>query len=125
LKTEESELPYDYAPASYTLSRSYGGLKLATDVMLKTFSEVESVIEDFFQNENHIYVRDCFEDVISKVSELNLLSICCDDHEDVLPFLIMEYVQIRFHFESTRYRNNFFASYNSQVHTNKKIAKNV
>jgi hypothetical protein len=125
LKTEESELPYDYAPASYTLSRSYGGLKLATDVMLKTFSEVESVIEDFFQNENHIYVRDCFEDVISKESELNLLSIRCDDHEDVLPFLIMEYVQIRFHFESTRYRNNFFASYNSQVHTNKKIAKNV
>ncbi len=47
LKTEESQLPDDYAPASYTLSRSYGGLKLATDGMLRTFSEVESVIEDF------------------------------------------------------------------------------
>ena len=70
-----------------------------------------------------IYPRDSYEDVLSKISELNLIAVSCPEH--VLPFLIMEYVQIRFHFESKRFRNDNFSKANTSVHSFLKQAKNA
>ena len=66
---------------------------------------VENVVSNFFDNANHIYVNNCFEKVMSKLCELNLKNPCCDKHKDSLPYLMMQYVHIRFHTESKRYRN--------------------
>ena len=72
-----------------------------------------------------IYARDSYEDVLSKISELNLIAVSCPEHSDVLPFLIMEYVQIRFHFEAKRFRNDNFSKANTSVHSFLKQAKNA
>jgi hypothetical protein len=69
--------------------------------------------------------RDSYEDVLSKISELNLIAVSCPEHSDVLPFLIMEYVQIRFHFEAKRFRNDNFSKANTSVHSFLKQAKNA
>ena len=40
LKTEESKLSEDFAPANYTLTKSYGYLKLASIQMFNCFQKV-------------------------------------------------------------------------------------
>ena len=122
----EFDLPEDFLASIYTLERSYGFLQLATVNMFKTFREVEKVITASFSNQNvQIYARDSYEDVLSKISELNLIAVSYPEHSDVLPFLIMEYVQIRFHFEAKRFRNDNFSKANTSVHSFLKQAKNA
>lgn len=122
LITEELELPEDFAPAKYTALRTRGGLKFATVEMYNTFRIVEAEIVKHFKKD-HIYVRDTFQECISKLSDLKLLRISCDKHPRVLPFLIMEYVQLRFYFEGKRLRNVELSKSRSQVHSSFKIAK--
>ena len=94
LKTEESELPDTFAPANYTLTRTYGHLKLATIPMFQCFQKVESLLHKHLSNNNHIFIRDAFEQIIDEIGCLNLVPLSCKEHPEVLPFLIMEYVQI-------------------------------
>ena len=95
------ELPVDFHACDYTIERSYGKLKLASVDMFKTFREVEIAITECFDKKgDHIFARDSYEVALTKISECNLISVCCSKHDDVLPFLVMEYVQIRFHFEA-------------------------
>ena len=94
--------------------------------MFKTFREVEKEITASLSNQNEqINARDSYEHVLSKISELNLIAVSYPEHSDVLPFLIMEYVQIRFHFEAKRFRNDNFSKANTSVHSFLKQAKNA
>jgi hypothetical protein len=67
---EESKLPEDFAPANYTLTRSYGFLKLASIQMFNCFKKVESLFGKHFSNDEHIYIRDAFEPVIESLTKL-------------------------------------------------------
>lgn len=67
LTSTETDLPFDFDAADYTLSRSHGGLQLATPEMFNTFREVEVVIKKHFQAGRHIYLRDSHEKVIEKI----------------------------------------------------------
>ena len=84
----------------------------------------ERIVDDHFASSEHVFIRDAFENVINKTGTLNLVNLSCDEHPDILPYLLMEYVQIRFYFESKRYSNLHFSSVKT-VHTNKKLAKTV
>ena len=61
--------------------------------------------------------------VMSELCKLNVLNVCCDKHEDSLPYLIMQYVHIRFHTESKRFRNIHLSSDRTQMKTNKKLSR--
>ena len=123
LKTEESELPESFSPANNTLTRTYGYLKLASVQMFECFKKVESLVAKHFSSDDHIYIRDAFEQVINQIGSLHLVPLSCDEHPDVLPFLMMEYVQIRFYFESKRYRDLNLSKTKTAVHTGNKLAK--
>lgn len=123
LLTTEDFLPVDFQAADFTLCSSHGGLKLATPAMFHVFREVERKVSKHFKDSRHIFMRDSYEKILSKIGKLNLLSLCCDNHPDTLPQLIMDYVIIRFHFESKRYRNNFLSKVKNAVHSNMKKSK--
>ncbi len=65
----------------------------------------------------------CYEEVMSELCKLNILNVCCDKHEDSLPYLMMQYVHIRFHTESKRFRNIHLPSDRTQMKTNKKLSR--
>jgi len=81
---------------------------------LSGFTSTETISMDF-QSKTHFYVRDSYQIVISKISKLNLINVCCPNHPHVLPYLIFEYVQIRFYFESKRIRNRDLAKPSSKA----------
>jgi len=115
LETEQHLLPANFLAADHTARRTYGGLKFPSISMFKTFRQVETVVTSHFKSKTHYYVRDGYEDVISKISKLNLINVCCEKHPHVLPHLIFEYVQIRFYFETKRIRNRELSKTCSQV----------
>ncbi len=124
LKCDELDLPEDFSPADHTALRNRGGLIFVTIPMYQTFRAVERVVSAHFDNENHIYMHDSYQECISKLCKLNLRPICCDTHrDDWLPYLIMQYVQIRYYFESKRQRNSKVAKSTADVHQNFKLAK--
>jgi len=125
LLTTEEFLPVEFEAADFTLCSSHGGLKLATPAMFQVFREVENKVHKHLQDGRQIYMRDSYEKILSKIGELNLLSLCCENHPDTLPQLIMEYVIIRFHFESKRYRNNVLSKVKTAVHSSMKKSKCV
>jgi hypothetical protein len=63
------------------------------------------VISKFFYNDEHIYVSNCYEAVISELCKLKLLNVFCIQHEESLPYILLQYFHIRFLTESKRYRN--------------------
>ncbi len=81
------------------------------------------LVDEHFSCDDHIYTRDAFEKVIDQIGSLNLTPLSCNEHPEVLPFLIMEYVQIRFYFESKRYRDLNLSQTKTAVHTGNKLAK--
>jgi hypothetical protein len=84
---------------------------------------VENVVSDFFDNADHIYVNNCFEKVMSELCKLKVKNPCCDKHEDSLPYLMMQYVHIRFHTESKRYRNIYLSKDRTLMQQNKKLSR--
>lgn len=123
LETEYALLPENFLAAEYTASRSYGGLKFPSVAMFKSFKEAERVISQHFQSPSHIFVQNTFEEVMDKICELNLINVGCESHQDVMPFLLMEFVQIRYYFESRRYRNLHLSNVTTVVHSNMKKAR--
>lgn len=65
---------------------------------------------------------DSYETVLSKIKELSLIPISCQQHPGTLPHLIMEYVQIRFHFEATRYQNLHLSKLKASILNHKKLS---
>ena len=92
LKRNESQLPENYPPANYTLSRTYSDLELASERMFLTFRQVERIVDDHFASSEHVFIRDAFENVVNQIGTLNLFNLSCDEHPGILPYLIMEYI---------------------------------
>lgn len=91
--------------------------------MFKIFRESEMVVKKHFQDGRHINLRDNYKSVIAKIGELNLLYVCCETYPDTLSNVIMDFVVIRFHFGSKRYRNTVISKVQTSVHMNKKLSK--
>lgn len=123
LITKYGDLPNDFLSADYTASRNFGVLTFVTVDFFRIMQLVENVVSHFFDNSNHIYVNNCFEKVMSKLCELNLKNPCCDKHKDSLPYLMMQYVHIRFHTESKRYRNIHLSKDRTEMQQNKKLSR--
>ena len=121
--TKLEELPESFLSANYTASRSRGGLKYATENFFKVFQLVEQILSNQFEKKEHVFIKDSYEHVIDRICELKLSNPCCENHPESLPFLIMEYVRIRYHFESKRYRNLYFSKANSVSHSEMKKSK--
>lgn len=121
METEETKME-DFMPAKYTFQRSFGDLKYATPAMFKTFRAVEDVIDAHFASPNHIFVRDSYDTVLENVKQLSLIPISCQQHPGTVPYLIMEYVQIRFHFEAVRYQNLHLSKMHASIVQHKKLS---
>jgi hypothetical protein len=109
LLTEENELPSDFYAAFITSMKSLGYLRFASVPMYYAFSKVERLLQLHFQSEN-AYLRDSFDSIISTVAENGIggiPNICCSRHkEKTIPFLILEYIEIRYHIEAKRYKKD-------------------
>ena len=123
LITNYEDLPQDFMSAEFTANRNFGGLTFATVTFFKVIQLVEDVISKFFDKAEHIYVSNCYEEVISKLCELKLVNPCCEQHKDSLPYLILQYVHIRFHTESKRFRNMHLSTIRTKMNANKKLSR--
>lgn len=75
-------------------------------------------------NETDAYKSDSYEVCIEAISESNIHPLFCAAHRDhSLPVLIMEYVHVRYYFESKRYKNLHFSKSNRQCITDDKKKK--
>ena len=122
--TSEEKLPNDFNADAYTRARTKGGLQFVTVQMFQTLVEIEKVVSEHFKSSSHIYVNDTFQECIAKVSECYILSIFCDTHRtDNIGTLIMEYVKIRYYFESKRLRDVLLSKERTKVQASFKLAK--
>jgi hypothetical protein len=77
--TKYEDLPSTFLSAEYTAERNHGGLTFVTVNFLKIIRFVADVISKFFYNNEHIYVSNCYESVISELCQLKLLNIFCSN----------------------------------------------
>ncbi|XP_046460831.1 uncharacterized protein LOC124207423 [Daphnia pulex] len=121
---EEADLPDDFTAKQYTAFRNRGGLIFVTIPVFQSIREVEKIISSQFEDDGHYLVRDSYEICMSKIKVLNLCPFFCDTHRaDSYPYLIMEFVQVRYHFESKRFQERNLAEVDSNVRQNFKMAK--
>ena len=105
LETKRSLLPADfYGGKLVEIRERYGGLKYCTPNMFEVFKAVEMEIQQPFNSEA-AYVRDSFDIIIEKISQLTIPAICCTLHREVMvPRLIYEYVVFRYRFHAKQER---------------------
>ncbi|KAI9563207.1 hypothetical protein GHT06_010665 [Daphnia sinensis] len=121
---DELLLPDDFDAAAYTQLRTKGGLTFVTVAMFESFRTIEVEVAAHFKNYSHVYKSDTFEVCIDAISSSNIHPIFCESHRNQsLPFLVMEYVHIRYFFESKRYRDLHFSKTNSAIHKHSKVSK--
>ncbi|KAK4022565.1 hypothetical protein OUZ56_008025 [Daphnia magna] len=77
----------------------------------------------YIDNDSHVYISNCYETVMSEICKLKLLNVFCFEHEESLPYIILQYVHIRFHTESKRFRNFYLSKERTQMKTNKKMSR--
>jgi hypothetical protein len=124
LRCEELELPEDFTADHYTRIRNKGFLIFVTVNMFQTFRVMEKVIEGHFEPIGQMYVEESFQECMEKISTCHLVPIFCDIHRDEkLPYLIREYVGVRYHFESKRLKNLLLAEASANVKKKQKIGK--
>lgn len=127
LSTQENELPSDFYAAFVTSLKSKGFLKFASLGMYYTFAKVERILQDHFKSEG-AYMRDSFQQVISEIANdgISMPNICCPSHRrEKVPFLIFEYIGIRYHIESKRYKNEVLEKLKEEQHKLRKLSKMV
>ena len=74
------------------------------------------------------YIRDSFHLIMEKLTKngLSLPNICCDDHrQDTVPFLLYEYITIRYHLEAKRFKNEVIQKQKEEQHKLRKLSKLV
>ncbi|XP_046459782.1 uncharacterized protein LOC124206146 [Daphnia pulex] len=117
----ESQLRVEFEPNDMEVDELIGAPGEMTEEMLR---EVEKIISSQFEDDGHYLVRDSYEICMSKIKVLNLCPFFCDTHRaDSYPYLIMEFVQVRYHFESKRFQERNLAEVDSNVRQNFKMAK--
>ena len=127
LTTEQNELPNDFYAAYITKLKSQGFLRFASLGMYYTFAKVEKILQDHFKTDK-AYLRDSFEKVIKEVATngLGIPKICCESHrESMFSFLVYEYIEIRYHIESKRYKNSVVQQLKEEQQKLRKLGKMV
>jgi hypothetical protein len=70
------------------------------------------------------FLGDSFSDVITRISELTLPELCCDEHRDnLMVTLIYNYVVMRFRFEAKHKRETELREGKTLRHKNRKLGK--
>ncbi len=118
LTTEQNELPNDFYAAYITKLKSQGFLRFASSGMYYTFAKVEKFLQDHFKTEK----------VIKEVATngLGIPKICCESHrESMFSFLVNEYIEIRYHIESKRYKNSVVQQLKEEQQKLRKLGKMV
>lgn len=124
VRCEKSDLPSDFKPSRYTELLNRGNLVFVTPNFFKTFRVVESIVEKHLEQIDQIHVVNSFQKCISKVAKANLIPIFCDIHRNHhLPYLIREYVVVRFHFESKRLKSRMLSQSSTAVKKHSKLSK--
>lgn len=125
LTTTENELPSSFYAAHVTSLKSKGFLRFASLGTFYTFAKVERILQDHFRSSS-AYVRDSFQQTIREVAQdgLNLPNIGCEKHrEQLIPFLIYEYIQVRYHIEAKRYKNEVLHKLKEDQQKLRKLSK--
>lgn len=126
VQCEKLQLPSNFTAAHYTAIISRGHLVFVTIPFFQCFQVIEKVIETHFLDESHIYACNSFQMCISNISKCSLLPVFCDEHRDKnLPYIIREYVGVRFHLESKRLKQKMLASLSSKAKTYAKVSKHT
>jgi len=121
--SKEEDLPSDFDADKYTSSRTQGGLVFVTVPMYQTLNAIERVVTDHFKSLDHIYIPDTYHECINKVSLINVIPLFCDAHRDAnMATLIMEYVKVRYYFESKRLKDVLLSKEQSQIKASFKLA---
>lgn len=124
--TSEENLPSDFTADSFTSCRTKGRLVFASVPVYQTLSVVEKVVSSHFQSKSHIYAIDSFHDCISKISLQNVVPLFCEKHRDEnMGILILEYVKVRFYFETKRLKNLLLSKDKANVTTHLKMARTI
>jgi hypothetical protein len=126
---EENELPSsDFYAAFDTTIKSLGYLRFASVRMHYAFSRVERLLQLHFQSGN-AYLRDSFDSIISTVAEnwiCGLRNIFCSQHkEKTISLLILKYIEIRYHIEANRYKNDFLSKLKTKQQKLHKLSRMV
>ena len=68
--------------------------------------EIESIVKTHLEVIGQMYCDTSFYDCIEKISKAHILPLFCDLHRNQnFPYMIREYIGIRYHFESKRLKN--------------------
>ncbi len=127
LSSPENELPSDFYASYMTSLKTKGGLLFASLGMFHTFAKVERMVQDHFKG-GDAYIRDSFELIIRKIAGkgLTLPNICCDSHRnEMVPFLIYEYIEIKYHLESKRLKVELVEKAKKEQHKLRKLSNMV
>lgn len=126
VQCNELELPPDFNFDHFTGLRTRGNLIFVTVNMFQTFRVIESIIESHFNPISQMYAENSFEECITKISKAQILKLFCDIHRDHhLPYLIREYVGVRYHFESVRLKNLMLSQSKAVKVSNAKLSKHA
>jgi len=126
VRCDELELPPDFTADHYTAIRNRGKLVFVTVPFFQTFRVIESIIEKHFEPIGQMYVEESFQKCISKIAKANIIPVFCDQHRDHhLPYLIREFVCVRYHFESKRLKDNLLKNASAKVKTHGKLSKHA
>ncbi len=81
------------------------------------------MVSQLFKNPNHIHVIDSYQDVIAKIKLLNVLPLFCEAHRaENMCVLILEYVKVRFYFESKGWKDLNLSKEKANVKASFKLA---
>lgn len=123
---DELKLPPQFNADFYTALLNRGNLIFVTVEMFETFRVIEKIIQKHFEPIGQMYAEESFQTCISSISKAHLIPLFCDVHRDhILPYLIREFVQVRYHLESKRLKSHFLMKASANVKKNKKLAKLV
>lgn len=115
VRCDELELPSDFTADHYTTIRNRGK-------PIDQLTELTTLTEPIGQ----MYVEDSFQKCISKIAKANIIPVFCDQHRDHhLPYLIREFVCVRYHFESKRLKDNLLKNASAKVKTHGKLSKHA
>jgi len=123
LETAEGDLPSEFFGDALVSSKSLGFLKFASVRMFQAFSLIDKEISKHFESEV-AFLGDSFSDVITRISELTLPELCCDEHRDnLMVTLIYNYVVMRFRLEAKHKRETELREGKTLRHKNRKLGK--
>lgn len=127
LTAEKSEFPSEFYAAPITKLRSKGFLRLASLAFYYTIAKVERILQKHLQSKD-AYITDSFQLVINQVvGEGPILPpICCEAHRhEKISFLIYEYVQLHYHIEAKRFKNEALQIFKNYQKKHRKMSKMV